>query len=537
MNPDSMSSQHNVTEQSHGSSSARDVRPPFLVLTWDGAAARVHGIHACVLGGTINASERSPRLREGLFAEWSWDGSRLEARNDRYGFQPLFYAVQGTTLWLSPSIPELVAQGAPTDLDDAGLAVFLRLTHFIGDDTPFLHIRALPPAALLTWQDGRCRVDGSRAERSMVSITRDVAINRYAELFRAAIAKDTIDPARTVVPLSGGRDSRHILLALHAAGNAPSACVTVCPAPPQSHEDLNVAAMLATALGVPHVTIPTTTDRLGDEIEKNWRTSLGVSEHFWEMGVVRYATGRNLVIYDGIAGDVLSESKYMSSERLSAFRSRALKQYAEVELYGEAYLPALLEPKLYRRLSRGLALERLEAELQTHIDSHNPVRSWRFWNRTRRAVALAPFGMLTTVATVRAPYLDHDLYDFLASLPVELLLDKTFHSETITRAYPVFAAIPYESAAAVRRSARSHMLRYGLNALNAELRTARRRFSRRESSGILRHGAYVARIAALLGMPNRVANVGSVATLGTYLGQLELLIAQSSLARKRHAAR
>jgi hypothetical protein len=39
-----------------------------------------------------------------------------------------------------------------------------------------------------------------------------------------------------------------------------------------------------------------------------------------------------------------------------------------------------------------VALERLIAELKGHAPSPNPVQSFYFWNRTRRAVALLPFG-------------------------------------------------------------------------------------------------------------------------------------------------
>jgi hypothetical protein len=45
---------------------------------------------------------------------------------------------------------------------------------------------------------------------------------------------------------------------------------------------------------------------------------------------------------------------------------------------------------------------------------------------------------------VIAPYLEPELYDFLASLPAEMLLDHAFHTDTISRTYPEYADIPYE---------------------------------------------------------------------------------------------
>lgn len=491
--------------------------PPFLVLSWDGSAPTARGAASCVLGGEPGPTA-GERLPTGVHAQWRWDGRRLVVRTDRFGFQPLFYAVSGATLWLSPSLPELVRQGAPSELDDGGLAVFLRLGHFLADDTPFLHIRAVPPAAVITWEAGRVRVDGARTVQPRREMDREVAIGRYVELFRGAMEHVAADPRRTVVPLSGGRDSRHILLELQAAGRPP-ACVTVRPVPPKSDEDARVAAALAAAVGVPHTIVEPTEDRCQVEVEKNLLTSLCTFEHGWVMDLARSLAGRELVLYDGIAGDTLSEAKYMNAARLELFRRNDLRRYAAEELGSEGYLPVVLRPDAYRRFSRALALERLEAELRTHVDAPNPVGSYRFWNRTRRAVGLAPFGLLASVATVRAPFLDDDLHDFLASLPGEMLVDRTFHSATIARAYPAFAAVPYENPGAPRRSAAVLMQRFGIAALARDIGRRLRRVEPTRQA-VVRHAAYTARLAALLAA-RRAENAISLATMGLYLSQVE----------------
>src|SRR5262245_31270116 len=67
---------------------------------------------------------------DGIFIEWNWDGETLILRNDRYGCHPLFYYANSTEIAISNSIDSLLAAGAPRELDDAGLAAFLRLGHF-----------------------------------------------------------------------------------------------------------------------------------------------------------------------------------------------------------------------------------------------------------------------------------------------------------------------------------------------------------------------------------------------------------------------
>lgn len=484
---------------------------PFIRLSWDGSRALITGSRRYPLG---DPPDPVSDAADTSYARWLWDGTRFELTADRLAFRPLFYAVDGTTLLVSPSIPELLRQGAPDALDDEALAVFLRTGCFLADDTPFQHIRAVPPRASIVWEQGRTAVTQTRPHHSVATIGRDAAMDRYAELFTMAVSRLAQGDAQVIVPLSGGRDSRHILLALHAQGHDVSS-VTVRPAPPKSDEDATVAAIVAGAIGIPHTLIGPTADRFADELSKNRLTSLGVLEHFWVMEMLRYLEGRNAVVYDGIAGDTLSEAKYMSPHRLSLFRSGELRRYAEEEVPGDAYLPVALAPALLRRMPRALAVERMERELRTHADAPNPVGSFRFWNRTRRAVAMAPFGILATVATVRAPFLDPDLYDFLSSLPGELLVNRDFHTGVIARTYPAFAALPYESPGAREQPAAAFLGRYCRAALRHGL-LARRRAHR----PVLYRTAYLSRLGLLL-LAGRLKNAAWLATVGIYLSQLE----------------
>jgi hypothetical protein len=94
-------------------------------------------------------------VKNGPSARWTWDGHILVVENDRHGVFPLFWHASPGTIAVSPSIDALLDSGVPATLDDTALAVFLRAGYFAGDDTPFASIRALPPAARLTWDTPR----------------------------------------------------------------------------------------------------------------------------------------------------------------------------------------------------------------------------------------------------------------------------------------------------------------------------------------------------------------------------------------------
>ena len=89
---------------------------------------------------------------DGIFAKWDWDGERLVVRNDRYGLYPLYYFQNGNTIAVSPSLIRLLMEGALAELDHDALSVFLRIGFFIGEDTPFDSIRAVPPEARWEWR-------------------------------------------------------------------------------------------------------------------------------------------------------------------------------------------------------------------------------------------------------------------------------------------------------------------------------------------------------------------------------------------------
>ena len=402
------------------------------------------GTSSCLLG--LRREQAGRTMPAGIFASWEWDGKELRVANCRYGMYPLFYCATPNEFRISSSLANLLQQGAPREFDYAALAVFLRLGFFLGEDTPFRSIRLLPPNAVLVWRDGQIDLASNLAQGKLQPIGRATAVDGYASLFRAAIRRRLPRDNEFVVPISGGRDSRHILFELLQAGRRPKFCVTAQHFPPRPNPDLEVAGHLCAALGLRHVVLEHPTSRVRTELRKNVETHFCSEEHAWGLAVADRLKGETRVLYDGIAGDILSASLYQSEEKLNLYYRdvQGLAHSLLESRTNENVLRRLLTPHYYSSVRPELAVKRLTAELKRHADSPNPMRSFYFWNRTRRAVALLPFGVLKDFQ-VHAPYLDHDLYDFLTSLPPDIILDRQFHTETIRRAYPQYRSIPFEN--------------------------------------------------------------------------------------------
>ena len=130
---------------------------------------------------------------DGVWVDWAWERDCFELRNDRHGFFPMFYREDKAGFGVSNQIVNLLDSASSTELDDAAMAVFLRLGFFLGNDTPFKRIRALPPGSRLSWAGNglRCEPVAVQSDLKPHSITRSAAIREYGELFQSAVEKFT----------------------------------------------------------------------------------------------------------------------------------------------------------------------------------------------------------------------------------------------------------------------------------------------------------------------------------------------------------
>ncbi|MGB4068403.1 MAG: hypothetical protein WBK08_10275, partial [Nitrospira sp.] len=101
------------------------VNNQFIHLQMSNNEVTMRGVPLCDLGHQFQGTRSGET--EGIYAGWEWNGRRLRVFNDRFGFYPLYYFVRPGACAVSPSLPELLALSAPTDLDYNALAVFFRV--------------------------------------------------------------------------------------------------------------------------------------------------------------------------------------------------------------------------------------------------------------------------------------------------------------------------------------------------------------------------------------------------------------------------
>ena len=312
---------------------------------------------------------------------------------------------------------DVVRSAGDVTLDLPALNVFLRAGIFVNGATPFREVRRFCPAPIIVpptdWR-------------------RDQAIDAYTSLFRQAILRRR-DPA-SILALSGGRDSRHMLLELHAQKVLPKSVLTVDI---ETSNDCEIAEQLARAVGVRHV-IRQPCDTMEGAVRTVFATDFMSTQHTWFVDVARERDGS--AWWDGIAGDVLSTGTFLEEWNARLFETGCVEELAD-RMVSRGKIPYFRDQTHFKRED---AVTAIHDELRRHVGAANPVGSYYFWNRTRTDAASSAFGMLRPNGqTTLAPFLDRDLWPFLASLPARMIIHQTFRDEVIARTYPAFAQIPY----------------------------------------------------------------------------------------------
>lgn len=395
----------------------------------------------------VSLGHRLPRddaPDDGIFAAWRWDGRRLTTDADRYGLYPLYYWASADGLALSTSMFRLLRAGAPADIDWQAYAVFKACGFYPGNDTVLDAVKVVPPLGRLTWEDGRLSVVDDFVPVPPRTLTREQAVDGLIETVRQAIRRRAPEGDDFAVLLSGGRDSRHILLELCAQGRKPRFALTGRRFAPDSNHDVTIAARVAGALGVPHRIVGPGPSWIDSLVVSDVRTNMTSTRRGWKLVLAEHLEANVKASFDGIGGDMLTGRSAVDADLMRLMEDgrhdELLARMVRPKSFARSFVPAALR----KELNVEAASERLRPELQRHMGAANPLISFLFWNRTRRFDGSNPYGIFRNLPTVYCPMLDHDVFDLLASLPSSLVADGRLHDEAIRRAHPKFASLAFE---------------------------------------------------------------------------------------------
>lgn len=409
------------------SSAGEDLHMAFLMIGPPGNAP----LGDCIFEVTCDQTSSGPSLTAGWLC---LEGGAVEIYADRLGMIPIFYALFDAVLLVSDSLKEITSHLPRSRPDDDAISVFLSLGYYVGDTTPVQSVKVLGPGQRVSWKDGEVvnSIDQTLKQSPYLGSTAD-AIEDYQRLFNTSVGR-RIPKGVGVLPISGGRDSRHILLEL-VRQHAPPPCVLTLESPEASS-----ALTLAMKVGVECRVASREKGVRKKHIEKNRLNHYLADENAWYLDVLPHLFG---TLFDGLGGDVLSNGLYYDSQLSGLIREGKCARAAELLTRWHDVKTRFLCRRFRKLWCRERAATFIESELSKYSECPNPLKEFIFWNRTRREIALIPIAMAMSRVPVVLPYVDDELLSFLLSLPEDPFGSIALHDAVIQRAYPDARSVPY----------------------------------------------------------------------------------------------
>jgi hypothetical protein len=236
----------------------------------------------------------------GLVAE----GRKRYLHTSLNGLAPIYWMEEGGAVYFASRIDPLVRTSArPLAIDWEAWAGTISLRYPLGERTPFAQVRRLPNFATLRRRlGGRARPQAHTWPWAEVEprLSSAAAADRLVSELERSLS--TVE-GNVLCPLSGGRDSRILFVALAREGKIASA-ITTPDDEGDTHEE-GFAAPVAAALGVPHEQLqPAAADYAADWEERARRVEYQFVDHAWLVPVARRVEGAPAPIPDGFGIDV-----------------------------------------------------------------------------------------------------------------------------------------------------------------------------------------------------------------------------------------
>lgn len=440
-----------------------DDRFTWIELRFEDGGTRVSGTHHASFGHSVLDHDG----REcGVSGGWRLSDDTLTIENDLHGYLPLYVHLASDRIIVSDSPLPILSRLGRRELDPIALGFFCRAGFLIGNRTLFHDIRRVPSGARMVWKAGTLETDVADWERNDPPKSIKEAVDGWADRFRVAMNRRRPAGQSFDLPLSGGRDSRMILLELNRLGHRPRRVLSLGSPASSSSSDIGIASHLARQLDLPfHPVLQHDLDWTSVERERHVACGFEALEHAWLMPLWRELLDGDAFWYDGLGVGSLTRNSAASPEMTEMFRRGEFSQwsdalYALTAATSSRWLDAIIDSVPFEIGDADSVLSDLENELANHLHAPNPITSFTFENWGRRSIALNPLGICRAQPRVELPFMDRDLVSWARSIPVEMMHRNDIQTEVCHRLYPEWSEVPFDDGAPPSRPSPSLWLRY-----------------------------------------------------------------------------
>ena len=365
------------------------------------------------------------------------------------GVAPIYYMHDGDATYFASRIDPLVMshpEQRKLTIDWQAWAGIFLMTAPLGDRTPFLEVRRLPPFTTLKHRPGA----GPR-QRSASWPWAEVGLDRGAatgatliEGLREAIGEIPAGPL--ICPLSGGWDSRLLLMLATERQDLDVAAWTL-KSTHRGSDETPYAKKVAKGLGVPITQIPRGKSFWGDHEKVALRCDYQTTHHGWFMPLARRLRDGSHSLIDGLAGGIFVKGHFVTGAMLQTRTRRERLALLWDYLSNAGTLSEVLSERASKALTK-IALRSWQREARALADSPAQLSLTAYRTRTLRGISLAPAAILGAEATVLTPFTDDRVARAALAIPPDRKLDGALYRDVLGAVYPAVGALPSTNDAA-----------------------------------------------------------------------------------------
>lgn len=344
------------------------------------------------------------------------DSIRPPAGQDHPSDLRVRFRLSGRSEW-APAIGPLLARGQR--VDRLGLATVLSYGYALSTRTVLESVEAsgIDPS---NFADAAPPRDGDLAELALDAARRHLAPHQSA--------------SAPIVLLSGGRDSRLILLLMRALDRNPRMILTLDQRGAES--DAAVAERLAAAIGLSAARVRADAFAAGRELERHALQSFQSLEHEWFLPVAARVRALGGSVTDGIGAGVLSTGSLLDPQAIALWKQRRFDALSEwTANHGSRVSGEFLEAARSEGIplaDRDEVLHEFASVIRSLDATPNPLGMYSLLHWTRRGIGASAYGLLPHDRVI-TPLYDERLCRALAAIPMERAMASDWREIVIAR--------------------------------------------------------------------------------------------------------
>jgi asparagine synthetase B (glutamine-hydrolysing) len=368
--------------------------------------------------------------------------------NDHYASRPLFYTVVQNKLFFSPEFKPLIfIPGITKEISKEAIITFLVNGNLLNDQTFNNDIKPLMPGSILKVRNGKL-IFNKYYQYTLEGDSEDKGEEFYIEslstLLMKAIRKRLRNIKKTVIPISGGYDSRGILGCVSKMVEDKIRTVSWGTDEDKTGSDAAVGRQVANLLNTDHFFLKRSSNSFVKDFEEMFYLTDGLTDdscfHHNELSImrkIRYElNGEYLIRGDecfGYGGEASNDI-----EGLARIGICTLANYGTLE--------KLLNPSRlgeFRKISDKVINELID---DCKIREFNDRKDYFYFTQRLFHYLNRSSYYKMIVLELQNPWLDKEILDFYKTVPTRYRIDKYLYKKTLQKMFPDLYNIPFATS-------------------------------------------------------------------------------------------